>query len=173
VGTKRAAPSGPRGGGEPGAAKQASPDSGLPDTTTASYGDWVLRCSLQSGEKLCEVAQTLRLQGRQDPFAVIAVGREQKHAPLRFVVQVPINVSIADGAQLRVGEDSETLDFPFVRCVPQGCFAETELSDVWLQKLRAQSEGALITFRDGTRQEVRLSLSLRGFPDAMDGLSAE
>jgi invasion protein IalB len=83
TGTKRAASSGPRGGGEPGAAKRASPDSGLPDTTTASYGDWVLRCSLQSGEKLCEVAQTLRLQGRQDPFAVIAVGRELRKAGSR------------------------------------------------------------------------------------------
>lgn len=32
-----------------------------PDRTTASYGDWVLRCHLKgTGERSCEVAQTIQ-----------------------------------------------------------------------------------------------------------------
>ena len=67
-----------------------------PSATTAVYGDWVVQCSQQTGTRLCEAAQTIFVQGQQSPIALIAIGREKQGAPMRLVVQVPLNVDGVD-----------------------------------------------------------------------------
>src|SRR5690348_16533453 len=54
---------------------------GSPTATTATYGDWVVRCSQSGDTQFCEVAQTIFLQGQQAPIAVVAIGRDKKTSP--------------------------------------------------------------------------------------------
>ena len=47
---------------------QATPAPGAvspPDNTTASYGDWVLRCQQSVAARVCEIVQTLEQQGQR------------------------------------------------------------------------------------------------------------
>src|SRR5262249_52420613 len=80
---KRPAPSAAptRPAAAPGPAAQTPAEPGAPSATTASYGDWVLRCSQTADTPVCEVAQTIYVQGQQAPIAVVAIGREKKSAP--------------------------------------------------------------------------------------------
>src|SRR4051794_27922364 len=46
-----------------------------PERTTASFGDWVLRCeaAVTPAQRVCEVAQVITLQGQTSPTAQVAL----------------------------------------------------------------------------------------------------
>ena len=50
-----------------------------PANTSATYGDWVMRCQRvgegAAAKRMCEVAQTIRVQQGRDPVAEVALGR--------------------------------------------------------------------------------------------------
>ena len=84
---------------------QATPAPGAvsqPDNTTASYGDWVLRCQQSVAARLCEIVQTLEQQGQRGPIALVAIGRPVKGEPIKLVIQVPPNLALGDKASVRV-----------------------------------------------------------------------
>ena len=79
----------------------------------AVFTDWVVRCETRAANgtapaaRLCEMAQTTQDQ-RQQPVAVLAIGRTAKGEPLRLVAQVPVNLQVGPPAKL-------VLDIPTVR----------------------------------------------------------
>lgn len=158
-------------------AAQAAPSGGVsqPDNTTASYGDWVHRCQQGVGTRICEIVQTLQVQGQQGPVALIALGRPVKAEPLKIVVQVAPNIAFGPnaGVRLALGEKDEGVLAPYQRCIPGGCFAEIAMSEDLLKRWRAQSEGGQLRFIDAANRPVALPFSFRGFPAAADALSRE
>jgi invasion protein IalB len=156
---------------------QASPAPGAvsqPDNTTASYGDWVLRCQQSVAARVCEIVQTLEQQGQRGPIALVAIGRPVKSEPIKLVIQVPPNLALGDKAGVRVvvAEKDEALAV-FQRCLPGGCFAEASLSDDVFKRWRGFSEAGQMRYLDAGKREVSLPLSFRGFPAAAEALLRE
>ena len=73
------------------------------------------------------------------PFSRIAVGRPAKDRPVKLVVQLPVNASFATAVRVHTSDADPGLTAPFARCVPGGCFAEFDLKEETLRKLRAAS----------------------------------
>ena len=147
-----------------------------PDRTTATFGDWLLRCERTAeAARSCEVAQVIAVQGSAQPIAQVALGRVANNQPgLTLMVQVPVNVAL--GTPLRViGEDRDPMvvETAWQRCVPAGCFAGTDLRDDAVTRLRNRPEPARIEFRDSAGRELRLALSVRGLGPALDALARE
>jgi len=138
---------------------------GTPTFTTATYGDWVLRCQQQAQSRTCEVTQTLYQQGQQNPIALIAITRE-----LRIVVQLPVNVTIAGQVKIALKQGEPNIDLEFAQCVQAGCFAASQLTQEALKRLRAHSDTGQIAYQDASQRAVTLVFSLRGFAAAMDVL---
>jgi invasion protein IalB len=161
----------------PGQAAQATPAPGAvsqPDNTTASYGDWVLRCQQSVAARVCEIVQTLEQQGQRGPIALVAIGRPVKEEPIKLVIQVPPNLSLGDKAAIRVTvADKDEAVAIFQRCLPGGCFAEASLSDDVFKRWRGFSEAAQMRYLDAGKREVALPLSFRGFPAAAEALQRE
>ena len=163
-----------------GSTKQRTPApvAGEPAQTTASYGDWVVRC-VRAGDgatapRTCEVAQTLVLQGQQQPVAQIAIGSLNNAGALHFTVALPIAISFAKVPQVTTeGANLRPLDLAWRRCLPGGCFAEVSLSEDALKTLRTRATSARLTFRDAGEHDVALPFSLRGFSQALDALAKE
>ena len=159
------------------AAPPAAPAGGVsqPDNTTASYGDWVHRCQQGVGTRICEIVQTLQVQGQQGPVALIALGRPVKTEPLKVVVQVAPNIAFGPnaGVRLALGEKDEGVLAPYQRCIPGGCFAEIAMSEDLLKRWRAHGEGGQLRFIDAANRPVALPFSFRGFPAAADALARE
>ena len=160
----------------PGPAAPA-PVSADPDRTTASFGDWLLRCErVAEAERSCEVAQVIAVQGSQQPIAQIALGRIARTQPaLTLLVQVPVNVELGTPIRL-IGDDREPLiiETSWRRCVPAGCFASVELrEEVVVRRLRDRPEPMRIEFRDSTGRDLRLAFSVRGLGPALDALARE
>ena len=157
---------------------QSQPPSDAPQSTTASYGDWVVQCQTQAGaqpQKFCDMAQVsqAQVQGRAIPFSRVALTRPARGEPVRFIVQVPVNVSFATNVHIQSGEADPGITSPFARCLPAGCFAEIELKDDVLRKFRAAAAGGKLTFADAGGHDISVPLSFNGFAQAFDALMKE
>lgn len=156
---------------------QATPPPGAvskPDNTTATYGDWVLRCQQSVGTRICEIVQTIEQQGQRGPLALIAIGRPVRTEPIKLVIQVPPNLTLGDkaGVRVTVADKDEALAV-FQRCTPGGCFAEAGLGDEVFKRWRGFTEAGQIRWQDAGKREVALPISFRGFSAAADALQRE
>ena len=142
-----------------------------PSATTAVYGDWVVRCSQQAGTRTCEAAQTIFAQGQQNPIALIAIGREKQGAPLRLVVQLPLNVTVPARVKITLAQADPPLELNFEHCIPSSCFAMIQSADNAVRRLRAHPDAARISYKDATEQDVGFQFSLRGLAPALDALA--
>ena len=146
-----------------------------PATTTASYGDWTVRCeSLQvSGKprRICEVVQTMQVQGQQAPVAQVAFGRPEGSTDLHLIAVVPVNVQFP--STVRVGsddKDTHPLELVWRRCLPGGCFADAVASDDVLGRWRPLTTQGRLQFKDAAGRDAVLPLSFRGLAQALDAL---
>jgi invasion protein IalB len=163
---------------QPAAAQPALPQPGGPERTSASFGDWVMRCEtvLDAGKarKICEVAQGLQTQGQQGLLAQVAVGRLQRSDPPKLTTVLPANVVLPSVVQVQIDEpDTSPLELSWRRCTPGGCVADAVLSEAQLQRLRAKADRIRIAFRDSTNREIVLLVSMKGFAQGYDAFLKE
>jgi invasion protein IalB len=155
------------------AASAPAPAGSDPAQTTATYGDWVLRCVRpEKGPHVCEVVQSMVVQGQQQPVAQVAVGYDK--TDLRFTLLVPPAISLSRGPTLGVANASAPhFDLAWRRCLPNGCFADVAVGAELLKTLRGHSDPMQIDFKDAAEREVKLPLSMRGLVPALDALAKE
>jgi invasion protein IalB len=144
-----------------------------PQRTTASYGDWVVRCETLAGpppQKNCDMEQLAQVQGQANPISRVAIPLPQKGEPPKLFIQLPINVSFSAPIKVTTNDKDAGITTPFRRCVPAGCFAEIELKDDLQKKFRGSTEAGKITFKDAADRDVAIPLSFKGFAQAFEAL---
>lgn len=156
----------------------SQPVSNEPETTTASFGDWTLRCSFveNAGQRLrlCEVIQSLTLQGQSSPFAQIAIGRVGPKEPTKLTIVLPNNITLPSLVRFSIDEkDTSPMDLSWRRCLPGGCYADADLKDDMLGRWKLQSEKGQLQFDDAAGRKVTLPFSFRGLAQAVEALSKE
>jgi invasion protein IalB len=158
---------------------EKSPQPETPQRTTATYEDWVVQCETPAGatpQKVCEMTQGTQVQGKNTPFSLVAIPRPVKGQPVKLLVQVPVNVSFATSVRVRTDDSDPGVTVAFARCLPVGCFAEFDLKDDVLRKIRTTGGvGGIgkLSFADATGRDVTVPLSFKGFVQAYDALSRE
>ena len=158
---------------QPAAPKPPAPVAADPSTTTAAFGDWLLRCIRATPEapRFCEVIQTIEVEGR-GTIAQLAVGRVEAKAPLKVTLVLPNNIAFATRPSLALADkDAKPLDLTWQRCLPGGCFADAALADPIVATWRGAAENGQIRFADGAGRAVALPFSFRGLPQALDAFA--
>jgi invasion protein IalB len=156
-----------------GAQAQAPAPATPPNVTSASFGDWVLRCETRpNGPRGCEVLQSLQDQRRQ-PVAQFAFGRAQRGDPMRLIVLIPANVTVAHPMLIQLPDRAAPIPVTLRACGPRGCVAEADVSAAQLARLRAREAQGRLEYRDALGGEVALPFSTRGFGPALDALARE
>lgn len=144
-------------------------------STSATYSNWVLQCVSEGSppNKICEIAQLTQVQGKNMTFSRVAMRTPVKGKPDNLIIQVPVNVSVRDPAEIEIPgtPQASTVSAPFERCVPAGCFAEAQLKAEVLKKLTATEGMGKVTFKDAAGREIAFPLSFKGFREAFDALS--
>ncbi|MFG1395259.1 invasion associated locus B family protein [Xanthobacter agilis] len=160
---------------KPTSAPAAPAEGNTPQATTATYGDWVVRCSQPQpqdgakGGKVCEAATGVQAQGQQGILAQVVVGRMAKDQPVRLVVQLPNGVFLPPGATLYLDEKAQGgIDTVFSSCPPRGCFADAELKADQLAALKSAKGPGRLEFVNGARKRLAVSISFNGFTAALD-----
>ena len=151
------------------AAPAAAPavDPNAPQTTTATYQDWVVRCATPEGSaRICEAVQSVQVQGQQGLIAQIVLGRVKKDEPVRMIIELPRGVWLQGAVTVQVSEKAAPMTLAYTRCL-NGCLAELELKNDQLNALKAAEGPGIINFVDGTQRKVQLPLSFKGFSAAL------
>jgi invasion protein IalB len=150
------------------------------DMTTATFGDWQLRCRLtpaaagKPAQRGCEVVQTVILKGQTAPFAQLGFGKLTPADPLFFTAVVPTNITFEGNVKLAIDEnDKQPVEIPWSRCLPGGCFASVAVKEDVLKRWRAQNKGGRLMFRNGAGQNLIVPMSFRGLDRALDALAKE
>ena len=130
------------------AAQGQPPSSEAPQRTTATYGDWVVQCQIeaQPHKKICDMAQSTQVQGRNLPFSRVAIAHPVKGQPVRLEVQVAVNISFGTNVKIQTGDTDAGMAAPFARCTPNGCFADFDVKDDVLKKFRAAAGAGKLSF---------------------------
>jgi invasion protein IalB len=119
------------------------------------------------------MVQYTQVKGQQGVLTQVAIGRPVKGQPVKIVVQVPIGVWLPSGVTLITGSKDPGLSATFKRCAAAGCFADTDVRDDTIRKLRALTDQGHINFKDGAQKDVSLPVSFKGFGAAYDALSKD
>jgi len=144
-----------------------------PQHTTATYGDWVVRCDVLPGpplQKNCDMEQLAQMQGQPNPISRVAIPLPPKGETPKLFVQLPVNASFAAPIKILVDGKDSGVTTPFRRCVPAGCFGELELKEDLQKKIRASTEPGKVVFNDAGDHEVAIPLSFKGFAQAYEAL---
>jgi invasion protein IalB len=150
-----------------------------PQSTTAAYGDWVVRCQRVgqgvATQHICEAAeviQTQGAQGAQSPIAQIAIGKAAAAEPLRLTLVLPPNISLPSSPRMAVDDkDPHPVNLNWLRCLPGGCFADIEIADDVLQRWRALTSQGVISFKNAAGREIAVPFSFRGLAPGLDALA--
>ena len=162
---------------KPAPAAKPLPVGSQPQQTTATFGDWVLRCARASVggtlRNVCEVAEILRVKGQQAPFAQLAIGRPiagtNKPGAMLATVLLPVNVSFEAPARLGLSaDDPGALALAWRRCLPAGCLASAALPGAKLDAFRAAAQPLRLSFNDGAERAIAIPISTRGLTQALD-----
>jgi invasion protein IalB len=157
-------------------ASSPTPVSSTPDRTTASFGDWVVRCDAApaAGQRVCEVAQAMTVQSQSAPIAQIAFGRAKRGEPMRATVVLPVAVTLTAKPKIVSEKDDKSpIELTWQRCIPGGCIASATVADDLMARLGARTEPAGIAFKDAAEHDVAVPLSFRGLTQALAALAKE
>jgi invasion protein IalB len=152
------------------AAPAAAADAGNPQATTATYGDWVVRCVVPQPQapRVCEAVTGVQAQGQQGLLAQVVVGRPAKDQPVHLIVQLPAGVFLPPGTTLYLDEKAQSgIAAAFSTC-PRGCFADAELKADQLSALKAAKGPGRLEFVDGAHKRIAVPISLNGFAAAAE-----
>ena len=155
-----------------------TPVSADPASTSASYGDWVLRCQRvgegDKAQRVCEVAQTVQVQGQQQPIAQIAFGRLAAADPLKLTIALPPNISLPGSVTVALTDkDPSPMSLTWRRCLPGACIADIAPTADTIKSFRAATDPGRLAFKEGNGRDVALPFSFRGLAQALDALAKE
>jgi len=155
------------------------PVSSEPETTTASYGAWVLRCQRRQEAgaegRFCEVDQSIIPQGQQNPIAQVGIGRPLPKDDLRVTAVLPVNVTFPSTPKISSGEKDAGVELVWRRCIQGGCIADNVLKDDMLRNWRSETadETGHLVFIEANGRTVNIQFSFRGLAQAMDAFAKE
>ena len=149
-------------------------------TTSASYGNWQLRCESRKVEartvKACEVSTNVMVKadnGTSGTAAIVAFGRHPDKEGWQVALQLPIIVWLPTGAKLGIGDEAPLVEASFVACRPTLCSAGATVADAVIARLRAATSDLTVAYRAQTQQAVKVTLSVKGLPEALAALGKE
>jgi invasion protein IalB len=145
-------------------------------STTATYGDWVVRCheeSTKPPKKTCDMEQLTEVQGKGTPLSRAILVHPQHGQPVNLIVQLPVNVWLGSGIKLQIDKTQPDIPGQFTRCVPAGCFANIVLNEAALKAFRVASKPGEIIFKNAGGHDIAIPLSFKGFAQSFDALAKD
>lgn len=134
------------------------------------HGDWQIRCDTPPGAQAeqCALIQSVTAEDRANAgLTVIVLKTADKKTRLMRVV-APLGVLLPSGLGLKL-DQANIGSTGFVRCLPNGCVAEVEISDDLLKQVRTAKTATFIIF-ETPEEGIGFPLSLKGFNEGFDKL---
>jgi invasion protein IalB len=152
-----------------------------PSALSETYGDWVIQCAMAQSQPQgdtaaapknnCQMSQELR-QGKTGQRALLVVlNRQGKDKTLSGTIIAPFGLDLQSGLSLLLKEDVY-VKASYKTCVPQGCVAPIAANGEFEKALRANEKLSVAMTATDSGQPVTLDVSLKGFAQGLDRLTA-
>ena len=135
------------------------------------HGDWQIRCDTPPGaqNEQCALFQSVVAEDRVNVGITVLVLKTADQKVRLMRVRVPLGVLLAPhGLGLKI-DDADVGRAGFVRCLPNGCYAEVVMDDNLLAKLRAGKTATFYIFQT-PEEGIGFPMSLKGFGEGYDQL---
>ena len=158
------------------AADAPPPVSAEPQNTSATYGDWILRCARENdGAHACEVIQPfqMQVQGQSQPIGQLAIGHRTANAkePMHITFIITPGISFPSDVKLMSDDkDAQPVVLDWSSCAPASCRADGEFKDDQLKRWKALTANGKLIFKLTTGQPFTIPVSVRGLAQALDAL---
>jgi len=133
------------------------------------YGDWVVSCDIRSenntGRKVCGLSQ--EQTNTQSHQRVLFMQLQPKGSAAEGTLVLPFGPDLSRGITLQIDSGAVLASLPFWTCLPAGCLVKLNFDAKSVAALRAGTNLKVNMFPVG-QQEMSLSVSLKGFPAALD-----
>src|SRR5258706_6148849 len=132
-----------------------------------NVGDWVVRCVLTSVKSPapCEILQSTVNKDNQQRISSLSIAYVPSRETYAMQIVVPTGVALAKGLTLAPSLNA----VKFTRCERDGCYVEMLIDNAAIASLASAGKAATIgVVGYGRDNEIKLPVSLTGFPEAMD-----
>jgi len=153
----------------PAAAPPADPNAAAAQqfSINQNVGDWVVRCVLTSlkSPAPCEILQSTVNKDNQQRISSLSIAYVPSRETYAMQIVVPTGVALAKGLTLAPSLNA----VKFTRCERDGCYVELLIDNAAITSLAGAGKAATIgVVGYGRDNEIKLPVSLTGFPEAMD-----
>ena len=159
---QQAAPPAPEAPAPPGAAQYS---------INQNVGDWVVRC-VQTTVKSpapCELMQTTVNKDTKLRISAFSIAYVPSRDAYAMQIVVPTGVALAKGLQL----GTALTGVKFNRCERDGCYVEMLIDNSAIVSLSGAGKATTIgVVGYGQANEIKLPVSLTGFPEALDRMKS-
>jgi len=144
--------------------------SGAAAATGDPGGAWETRCETPPGaaNEQCAIIQSVVDDQRPNITLVIIALKTADHKGRLLRVIAPLGALLPTGLDLKLDSD-DVGRMSFVRCLPNGCVAETLIDDKLLQKLEAAQTMTLVMFQT-PEEGIGVPATMAGFKTAFEKL---
>lgn len=133
------------------------------------YGDWVVSCDIRTqnnaSRKVCALSQ--EQTNTQSHQRVLFMQLQPKGSAAEGTLVLPFGPDLSKGVTLQIDGGATLASLPFWTCLPGGCLVRLSFDAKSVAGLRAGNNLKVNVFPVGA-PEMSLSVSLKGFPDALD-----
>ena len=139
-------------------------------TTGDAVGGWETRCETPPGaaSEQCAVVQSVVDDQRPNVTLVIIALKTADHKSRLLRVIAPLGALLPTGLDLKLDAD-DVGRMGFMRCLPNGCVAETLIDDKLLQRMESAQTMTLVLFQT-PEEGIGVPAPMAGFKDAFDKL---
>ena len=143
---------------------------GAAAATNDAAGSWETRCETPPGaaSEQCAVVQSVVDDQRPNVTLVIIALKTADHKSRLLRVIAPLGVLVPTGLDLKLDAD-DVGRMGFVRCLPNGCVAETLIDDKLLQRMESAQTMTFVLFQT-PEEGIGVPAPMAGFKDAFDKL---
>lgn len=138
-----------------------------------SFGNWLVRCGPQenSPEKGCFLFQNVVLKEGGQRVLQVAVGFVGETPEPIALLSLPLGISLPPGAKMSIDGDKQ-YQLQIERCEVNGCRAGLKLPQNLIERFQLGSSLS-VQFHDAQRRPIEVPLSLDGFKEGYEALTAE
>ena len=132
-----------------------------------TYEDWGVICRAPGDLTSCLARQ---VQSNNQTKQVVLTAEIAKLPDGKFAgaLMLPLGLSLAQGAQLKLADTPLGSARPFSTCLPQGCLVPLDITDDVIAKLKAGSAITVAVTTAAPAQPLTFTVSLKGLSGALN-----
>lgn len=142
----------------------------FPNGTSAlneTFEDWQVSCRIEGDKKVCLLSQQQRKKDTNQ-LVLAAEFNSVSADGVKGTLVLPFGLKLSDGVTFQIDDAPASRPVPFGTCLPVGCIVPLGFDAQVAKALRGAKSLKLNAKSFDGEQDIRLSISLKGFAAAQD-----